>query len=65
MPHKLGPNKLVSSASYEDNPSGRRIISHVASQSVRPYSTNQEYIYAMREDLADWLKVGYVILLFF
>nr|CAB3248285.1 GAS2-like protein 1 [Phallusia mammillata] len=40
---------------------GRKIISHAANQSVRPYSSNQEYLYAMREDLADWLKGLYAV----
>jgi len=48
---------LMKSLSTEDSPTGRRVISHAASQSVRPYGSNQEYLYAMREDLADWLKV--------
>lgn len=26
-------------------------------QSIRSYSSNQEYLFAMREDLAEWLKV--------
>ena len=48
---------LIKSLSTEESPPGKRVISHVASQSVRPYGSNQEYLYAMREDLADWLKV--------
>ena len=52
-------NALMKSLSNEDNLSGRRVISHAASQSVRPYGSNQEYLYAMREDLADWLKVWF------
>lgn len=34
-------------------------ISSAANQSVRPYNTNEEYLYAMKEDLAEWLKVYY------
>ena len=28
-------------------------------KSVQPYSTTDEYIYAMKEDLADWLSTMY------
>lgn len=31
-------------------------IKSSANQSVRPYSSNQQYLYAMIEDLAEWLK---------
>jgi len=37
-------------------------IMHSSTQSVRPYSSNQAYLHAMREDLADWLKVSLFIL---
>ena len=38
-----------------------KVINHAANQSIRDYSTNQEYLSAMREDLAEWLKVWYHI----
>ena len=38
--------------------SAKEAIHVAANRSVRPYSTNQEYLYAMREDLADWLKAS-------
>ena len=52
------PSALLKSFSTEESPNGRQVISHAASQNVRPYKTNQEYLWAMREDLAIWLQVN-------
>uniref|UniRef100_H2XPE8 GAR domain-containing protein n=1 Tax=Ciona intestinalis TaxID=7719 RepID=H2XPE8_CIOIN len=52
-----GPNYLFPN----DNSPGRKVIGHAANQSIRPYNTNQEYLYAMREDLADWFKGLYAV----
>ncbi|XP_076816383.1 uncharacterized protein LOC143462202 [Clavelina lepadiformis] len=60
MTAAVNSNELLSTL-VETDISGKRIISHAANQSVRPYSTNQEYLYAMREDLADWLKGLYAV----
>ena len=48
----------------ERTASVKEAISMSATQSVRTYSTNQEYLYAMREDLADWLKVCIMLFVF-
>ena len=44
--------------------SQQRSIKSAANQSVRPYSSNEQYLYAMTEDLAEWLKVNYFIFYF-
>ena len=41
----------------------KKAISMSATQSVRTYGSNQEYLFAMREDLAEWLKVIMLIVL--
>lgn len=38
----------------------QRFINSAANQSVRPYNTNEEYLYAMKEDLAEWFKVCFI-----
>ena len=45
--------------SFDERAPAKDAIHTSANRSVRPYSSNQEYLYAMREDLADWLKVKY------
>ncbi|XP_077972312.1 uncharacterized protein LOC120344340 isoform X2 [Styela clava] len=39
----------------------QKFISSAANQSVRPYNTNEEYLYAMKEDLAEWFKELYQV----
>ncbi|KAG9282060.1 GAS2-like protein 2 [Astyanax mexicanus] len=31
-------------------------IEHASSQSIKPFRSSEEYLYAMKEDLAEWLK---------
>lgn len=31
-------------------------IAHASTQSIRPYKSCEEYLYAMKEDLAEWLN---------
>ncbi|XP_030648824.1 GAS2-like protein 2 [Chanos chanos] len=31
-------------------------IQHATSQSIKPFKSSEEYLYAMKEDLAEWLK---------
>lgn len=31
-------------------------IEHASTQSIRPFKSCEEYLYAMKEDLAEWLK---------
>ena len=48
----------VNSSWDEKNFINTESIDASANQSVRLYSSNQEYLYAMQEDLAIWLKVN-------
>ena len=52
-------NHLLNSLTVEKNGSGKQVIRDAACQNVRPYGSNQEYLFAMREDLAVWLKVSF------
>ncbi|XP_072550122.1 GAS2-like protein 2A [Salminus brasiliensis] len=36
-------------------------IEHASSQSIKPFRSSEEYLYAMKEDLAEWLKDLYRI----
>lgn len=46
------------------NTTGKALIDdsqtrHLEMKSVQPYSSNDEYLYAMKEDLADWFTKLY------
>ncbi|KAJ0019158.1 hypothetical protein NQD34_006727 [Periophthalmus magnuspinnatus] len=42
-----------------DNMADQRNIQSAASKSIRPFKSSEEYLYAMKEDLAEWLNTLY------